>query len=139
MALVGAYERRIELVTVSPREVEGELVDDFHHFRVSIAHDGTRVTGIDGEAVRHPWTTCPDALGPLRSLEGAPLTTSAVELGDHGDPRSTCTHWFDLTGLAIAHAAAGRDRRRYDVVVPDRDAELRTTATVARSPGTAAR
>ena len=66
------YRRRIELVTVSPEVVQGELEDDFHHFRVSIAHDGAKVTAVEGTAVRHPWSTCPDALTPLRSLVGAP-------------------------------------------------------------------
>jgi hypothetical protein len=132
MASVGSYQRCIELVTASPEEVRGDLEDDFHHFQVSIAHDGAQVVGIDGEAVRHPWTTCPGALGPLRDLVGAPLTASAVVLGEHGDPRRTCTHWFDLAGLAIAQASAGREHRRYDVTIPDRDADLRTTATVAR-------
>ena len=46
------YRRRIELVTVSPAVVQGELEDDFHHFLVSIAHDGTKVTAVEGTAVR---------------------------------------------------------------------------------------
>ena len=74
------YRRRIELVTVSPEVVQGELEDDFHHFRVSIAHRDRRVVALDGEAVRHPWSTCPAALAPLRALVGAP-----DHLDDHGD------------------------------------------------------
>jgi hypothetical protein len=127
----GVYRRRIELVTTSPSAVTGELEDSFHHFRVSIAHEGGRVTAVDGEAVRHPWTTCPDALAPLRALVGAPVTTDATGHGEHADARTTCTHWFDLAGLAIAQAGAGRERRRYDVVVGDRD-RGRTTAELAR-------
>ncbi len=128
----GGYRRRIELVTVSPGLVRGEMEDDFHHFRVSIAHAGGKVTALDGTAVRHPWTTCPDALGPLRDLVGAPVTTDATGHHGHGDPRSSCTHWFDLAGLAIAQAGAGREHRRYDMAVPDRGEGGRTTAHLSR-------
>jgi hypothetical protein len=133
MTRVGdVYRRRIELLTTSPSAVTGELEDSFHHFRVSIAHGSGRVTAVDGEAVRHPWSTCPDALAPLRDLVGAPVTTDATAHGAHADARATCTHWFDLAGLAIAQAGAGRDRRRYDIVVGERDRRARTTAQLVR-------
>jgi hypothetical protein len=127
----GVYRRRIELVTTSPSAVSGELEDSFHHFRVSIAHEGGRVTAVDGDSPRHPWSTCPDALTPLRALVGAPITTDATAHGEHADARSTCTHWFDLAGLAMAQAGAGRSRRRYDAVVGERE-QGRTTATLDR-------
>jgi len=126
------YRRRIELVTVSPEVVQGELEDDFHHFRVSIAHDGAKVTALEGTAVRHPWSTCPDALIPLQSLVGAPVTADATGHSTHGDARTSCTHWFDLTGLAIALAGSGRAHRRYDMTVPDRAESGRTTAHLSR-------
>jgi hypothetical protein len=132
MVGVGAYVRRIELVTASPGLVEGELEDDFHHFRVSIAHSRGRVTAVDGEAVRHPWSTCPGALAPLRELVGAPVTADATAHGAHADARRSCTHWFDLSGLAIAQAGAERPHRRYDVTVPDRAPDARTTAHLDR-------
>ncbi len=128
----GGYRRRIELVTESPGLVRGELEDDFHHFRVSIAHDGAEVTALDGEAVRYPWSTCPAALAPLRSLVGAPVTADATGHRAHGDARTSCTHWFDLTGLAIAQAGSGRAQRRYDVTIPDRGEGGRTTAHLVR-------
>lgn len=126
------YRRRIELVTVSPEKVWGELEDDFHHFRVTVGHRDGEVVGIDGDAPRHPWSTCPDALGPLQALVGAPVTADATAHGTHADARTTCTHWFDLAGLAIAQAGAGRDHRRYDMTVPDRGEGGRTTAHLAR-------
>jgi hypothetical protein len=126
------YRRRIELVTVSPEVVQGELEDDFHHFRVSIAHRDGKVVAVDGESPRHPWSTCPDALGPLRALVGAPVTADATAHGTRVEARTTCTHWFDLAGLAIAQAGAGRDRRRYDMTVPDRELSGRTTAHLSR-------
>lgn len=127
-----SYRRRIELVTVSPERVWGELEDDFHQFQVSITHRGGRVVVVDGEAVRHPWTTCPDALRPLQALVGAPVTADATAHGAHADARTTCTHWFDLAGLAIAQAATGRERRRYDITVPDRGEGGRTSAHLDR-------
>ncbi len=132
MGPMGAYRRRIELVTVSPSVVEGELVDDFPHFRVSIAHADGRVTAVEGGSPRHPWSTCRDAIGPLRALVGVPVTPDATAHGAHLDARTTCTHWFDLAGLAIAQAGSGREHRRYDVVVPDRDEAGATTAQVDR-------
>jgi hypothetical protein len=40
---VTGYRRRIELVTVSPEDVWGELEDDFHHFRVTVVHRDGKV------------------------------------------------------------------------------------------------
>lgn len=69
---------------------------------------------------------------PLRALAGAQLTTSLGALGEHGEARQNCTHLFDLTGLAIAHAARnGGDLRTYDVAIPDRDGN-RTTPELWR-------
>jgi hypothetical protein len=133
MTRVGAaYRRRIDLVTTSPSAVLGELEDSFHHFRVSLAHDGGRVTAVDGEAVRHPWSTCPDALVPLQALVGAPITTDATAHGAHADARTTCTHWFDLAGLAMAQAGAGRAERHYTATVDERDDAGRTVARLER-------
>jgi hypothetical protein len=78
------------------------------------------ITEIAGEAVRFPWTTCPFAAGQLTGIVGMPLSTRSTAVGARVDPRANCTHLFDLAGLAVAHAGAGRDRRVYDAVVPDR-------------------
>ena len=127
------YRRRIELVTVSPEVVQGELEDDFHHFRVRITHDGTEGDGARGHG-RPPSLVdlSRRALAPLQSLVGAPVTADATAHGTHGDARTSCTHWFDLTGLAIAQAGSGRVRRRYDMTVPDRGEGGRTTAHLSR-------
>src|SRR6185312_8814867 len=55
----GSYRRRIR-VTASPDQaaVTAELEDDFHHFRVTVAHDGACVTGVRATGVRFPWSTC---------------------------------------------------------------------------------
>ncbi|MCZ7525528.1 MAG: DUF2889 domain-containing protein [Acidimicrobiia bacterium] len=113
-----AYRRRIRLTTTEPGLVVGGLEDDMHHFRVRLRHDGRRVVAITAEAPRSPWTTCPDAGIRLRDLEGVPLFERATGAAAHADPRAHCTHLFDLAGLAVAHAAAGRTRRQYDAEVP---------------------
>ena len=87
-------------------------------------HSGKRVTVVEGDAARFPWTTCPSAVEPLRALAGAELTTKLSVLGEHGVARHNCTHLFDLTGLAIAHAARGDNGTRvYDVAIDDRDGD----------------
>jgi hypothetical protein len=126
----GVYRRRIELAAGASR-VTADLEDDFHRMRVEVAHDGERVLSVDGESSRFPWTECPGALVPLRSLRGVALTTRPTAASGGVNPRENCTHLFDLATLAVVHAAAGRERRRYDVCVPDR-IDNRTRVTLAR-------
>jgi hypothetical protein len=126
----GAYHRRIRL-TAQPGIVLGELEDDFHHFRVRVAHDGIRVRSVEGEGVRFPWTTCPLAVAALAPLAGMTLSLRSTAVGDVVPARSNCTHMFDLAGLAVAHAARGGDVRQYDAVIPDRDG-TRTRAALYR-------
>ena len=99
------------------RQVVGELADDAQHFRVRLRHDGHRIVALDGDAVRHPWSTCLEALRPLRELVGAPLSPRCTALGALSNARRHCTHWFDLAGLAAAHAATGRASREYRCAV----------------------
>src|SRR4030081_3400195 len=100
-------------------DVVAELEDDFHHFRVTVAHDGARVTGVRGMGVRFPWSTCPFAAAQLEPLVGMPLSTRSTAVGDVVSARDNCTHMFDLAGLAVAHPARGDDRREDDGVVLD--------------------
>jgi hypothetical protein len=98
------------------------MEDDFHCFGVTLRHDGQRVIEVAGDGIRYPWTTCPSAVDPLRALAGAPLSTRLSSLGEHAAARQNCTHLFDLSGLAVAHAARGDEgTRTYDVTIPDRD------------------
>lgn len=129
---MGAYRRRIRL-TPDGHTVEGELEDDFHHFGVVITHDGERVTAVEGDAVRFPWTTCPGAVAELAPLVGARLSARPTAVGEVMPARQNCTHLFDLAGLAVAHAARGADDlRQYDVTVPDRDEDGRSQVTLQR-------
>jgi hypothetical protein len=112
------YHRRIRLVGTDGRVV-GDLEDDFHHFRVTIDHDGARVTGILGEGVRFPWTTCPLAAEALAPITGMALSGRSTAVGDVTAARDNCTHMFDLAGLAVAQATRGPVTRQYDIFVPD--------------------
>ncbi len=119
----GSYRRRIRLTSTAPGTVEAGLEDDFHHFEVTLRHDGARVVDVDARAVRWPWSTCPAAAGPLRALIGMPLSPRCLAVGEHTDPHANYTHMFDLAGLAVAHAARGLpthavSRRQYDAAVP---------------------
>jgi len=125
-----AYRRRIRLTTSADGTVTSILEDDFHHFVVTLGHDGERVTTVACRAVRWPWSTCPDAAEPLRRLEGMPLTNRFTGAGAWTDPKQCCTHQFDAACHAITHAATHRATRVYDVEIPRRDPE--TGATRAR-------
>lgn len=114
----GPYRRRIRLVALDPRTVWGGLEDDFHHFQVTLRHDGGRVTDVAMHAVRWPWSTCPDAGTRLHELEGMELSESCTAVAAASDPRWSCTHQFDLAGLCVTHAARGTETRQYDVELP---------------------
>ncbi len=106
-----AYRRRIRVRTVEPGVVVSELEDDFHHFIVTLRHDGERVLSAAAESRRWPWATCPDATVPLGALAGMPLSRRFTAAGGWTDPRQNCTHQFDAACHAITHAASGRRDR----------------------------
>ena len=81
------------------------LEDDIHHVRVTVRHDGTRVTEAVGEAVRLPWSTCPGSEAGIASLVGTELASATRGLRDAYDRTLHCTHMFDLAQLVVAHAA----------------------------------
>ncbi|MGZ4712486.1 MAG: DUF2889 domain-containing protein [Acidimicrobiia bacterium] len=111
------YRRRIRLVRVDATTVWGGLEDDFHHFEVTLRHDGAVVTAVTLESLRWPWTTCPEAGRNLSRLVGMTLSDRCTEVARVTDPRQQCTHQFDLAGLCVSHAARGTERREYEVAV----------------------
>jgi hypothetical protein len=111
------YRRRIVVRTVGRGAVVADLEDDFHHFRVTLHHDGRVVESVAAESIRWPWSTCPDAAVPLRALAGAPLTRRFTHLAQWADPALNCTHQFDAAAHAVTHAAWERSLRQYDVEV----------------------
>lgn len=115
----GRLRRLIDLDPRMPDRVVAWVEDDFHHFGLTIHHDGHTITGVSGIAERAPWTTCLAAPLKLRGLIGRTLVRRASDIGTLIDMRDQCTHLFDLAGLAVAHAAQGRPHRRYEALVPD--------------------
>ncbi|MEZ4218184.1 MAG: DUF2889 domain-containing protein [Myxococcota bacterium] len=103
------YRRHLRLVADGARVV-GAIEDNPHHFRVHLEHDGERVTRIEGESVRFPWSTCPSAGARLRALVGMPLSPQSTAVGAVARATDQCTHMFDLAGLAVAHAHRARGR-----------------------------
>jgi hypothetical protein len=116
-----AYRRRIRVVTLEPGVVESDLQDDFHHFVITLRHDGEQVESVDARSDRWPWSTCPDAAVPLQQLAGMPLSRRFTAAGRWTDPKQNCTHQFDAACHAITHAAWGRAERVYDLEIPRRD------------------
>jgi Protein of unknown function (DUF2889) len=112
-------------------EVRACLEDDFHHFRVRIAHRDGKIRHIEGRAVRNPYSTCPLAANQLSRLAEAPLNVLAHSVMRVTNPSEQCTHLMDLAGLAIAAAARSIAQRWYDIAVPRRIAG-RTLATLDR-------
>ena len=116
------YRRRIRLLRRDEHTIWGGLEDDFHHFEVTLTHDGTHVTGLALDARRWPWATCPDAGANLVRLVGMELSERCTAVAEISDPRWQCTHQFDLAGLCVTHAARGTEHREYEVALdPEAD------------------
>ena len=96
------------------------LEDDFHHLGLTLEHDGELVTDVRVASERLPFTTCPLASANLKNLIGQKLLPRSTDIGAMVKMREQCTHMFDLAGLAMAHAAAGRDHRQYEAIITDR-------------------
>lgn len=118
----GTFRRLIDLNTWDANTVVGWLEDDYHHFGITLVHDGIHITDVRVAEPRHPWTACPGAAAPLAELVGKPLFSRCSEVGHHIDMRRQCTHLFDLAGLLVAHAYHRRNHHRYHAVVSRGDA-----------------
>lgn len=112
------YRRAIVLHAEAGRAT-AEIEDDFHHFAVTVLHDGARATGARGQAIRYPWSSCPLAAGALAALAGLPISSDPTAVYRHVDPLLQCTHMFEMAGLAVTHAARGLGARRYEARVSD--------------------
>jgi hypothetical protein len=97
--------------------MEAWLEDDFHHFGVTIEHEGSHVRAVRVATIRYPWSTCAEAGNPLARLVGQPLITRASDLSVAVPMEFQCTHVFELAALAMTHAAKDRPERRYDAHV----------------------
>lgn len=113
----GRFRRLIGLKTWDDRTVVGWIEDDYHHFGITLSHDGSIVTDIRAKAARYPWTPCRAAGDLLRDLIGQPLLERCTAIGKQLEMRRQCTHLFDLAGLLSAHAFHRRCHRRYHAIV----------------------
>lgn len=118
----GTYRRLIDLNTWDGQTVVGWLEDDYHHFGMTLIHDGAVVTDLRVALLRYPWSACPGAGEPLRALVGKPLFGRCADIGKLLDMREQCTHLFDLAGLMVAHAFRRGDHRRYHATLDRLDA-----------------
>lgn len=114
----GIYRRRIRLVQ-HEGYVTGDLEDCNHGFSVSIKHDGHKVTAVEGQHHRIPFTTCGGAITPLQQLVGINITLTLHELSASMNTRANCTHWLDLSLLAIRHILCSETVREYNIEIPD--------------------
>jgi len=121
-------------VTVHPDQARALVQDDFHHFRLAIHHDGTHITGVSGEAVRFPYSLCPQSRSALDDLIGLPLTSRIFDISATINARHQCTHQFDLAALTVAAAARGKDRR-YTMFVTDPTEDDHCEAHLTRDDG----
>ncbi|MBH0114618.1 DUF2889 domain-containing protein [Novosphingobium sp. YJ-S2-02] len=123
----GAFHRAIAILP-GQGTVTALVEDDLHHMRVTLGHDGTFITAIEGEMIRAPWSTCPGAPAVLAAtFTGARL----AEAGTVGAKKQNCTHLFDIAVLAAAHALDAAPTR-YDLCVEDPEDGVRHM-TIARN------
>lgn len=109
--------RRATLVTSDVSVVVAEMEDDFHHFRISLTHDGNVVTSIRGESIRFPWSTCgQEAAKKIEDLAGCRLESLYHQLAIESR-YAQCTHLFDLVQLAVNHAVEPHCSRLYQSTV----------------------
>ncbi len=108
------YRRRIVVERLDDFTVRSVLEDDFHHFEVTLVHDGERVVEVANESHRYPWSTCPTAASNLSLLVGARLSPRFTHAARAASAQRNCTHQFDAAAHAFTAAATGRSFRQYD-------------------------
>jgi hypothetical protein len=130
----GVYRREVSVAHPAPDLAVGEVIDDFHHFRAEIRHDGRAVLAVRGEAPRHPWATCAGAVVPLQRLVGMPLEGAGSVRAAAGYTawRSQCTHLFDAAAIAIARISRAAGPVVYRIAAPDGAPDGRGRIELAR-------
>lgn len=121
---VSCLRRRVIMEAFDNHAVAA-VEDDFHHFVVTVEHDGARVTHVTTISSRSPWSVCIDAAQILQRFVGMTISTAPDIDPKKLDYYSQCTHQYDLAALAIAQAARG-GKRQYDIEVPDSPDQQKT-------------
>lgn len=108
------YRRRI-VVEARDGAVAAMLEDDIHCLAVTLRHDRTRITAIEPQFDRLPWTTCPGAVAKLvETFAGQPL----AEVTARREKKQNCTHFHDMAVLAASYAGKP-GRVAFDIAVSD--------------------
>ncbi|SMB22682.1 conserved protein of unknown function [Sterolibacterium denitrificans] len=113
----GVFRRRLHW-QATPGCVAVALEDSNHGFRLRLRHDGRQITAVEAEPVRHPFTTCPEAVSNVQQISGLALA-DAAGLRARLPQATNCTHLVDMALLAASHAGAARQERHYDIAVAD--------------------
>lgn len=108
------YRRRI-YIDPQPNRCLAALEDDYHAMSVTLSHDGVLITDLHSDMDRVPWTTCPGATNVISQTFTGLALDAVTEVGGK---RLNCTHLYDLTLLAAAHAADA-EPTCYDIAVAD--------------------
>jgi hypothetical protein len=116
----GIFRRRIALVNYQ-YQVNVELEDCNHAFRLQLFHDGAHVTDIQANALRYPLSVCSGAADALAIFISRPLIATRQKLRQLDDHRQQCSHLHDMLGLAMAQALRNSKKRVYDITLDDFD------------------
>lgn len=94
-----------------------ELEDDFHHFSVTMQHDGDKATSVSARSIRFPWDTCgAESSKALSQLAGVRLSSLFDQLTSE-QRFEYCTHLYDMLELAVSHAHRDEVERAYGIEV----------------------
>jgi len=112
-----ALYRRV-LLQAHAGQCVAAVEDDFHHFIVTVRHDGQVVTDVQAQGLRTPWSLCAQAAELLPQLVGVPLRERTLLQLPSVDSKQQCTHQFDMAVLALSHALRS-GQREYLLTVTD--------------------
>ena len=93
--------RRRFTVTPAPGCITTAVEDDYHCMAVTLRHDGTTITAVERVGDRPRWPPPPAAAAVLVETF---VGTALAEAAQRGFKQANCTHLYDLTVLAAAHA-----------------------------------
>lgn len=113
----GVFRRRLHWQATAG-QVAVALEDSNHGFRLCLRHDGRRISALEAEPVRYPFTTCPEAVRHAQRIVGLSLVDVA-SLREMLPQPDNCTHLIDMSLLAAAHASDVGCERLYDIAVKD--------------------
>ncbi len=135
----GVFRRRLRWRAL-PGRVDVELEDSNHGFCLSLHYasdeeskgnkdnkddtdspgNAVRITAIDARPIRHPFTTCPEAVANAQRIVGlSPDDVSSLR--ERLPQADNCTHLVDMALLAASHALETPQGvwRLYDIAVDD--------------------